>query len=66
MLTLAPELANGITRVKGVASKRIRLGNWLSVKQAQTLLNTPDVTTTKGCVIRNAVILPITNRRTII
>jgi site-specific recombinase XerC len=40
---LAPELANGITRVKGV-----RIGNWLSVKQAQTLLNTPDITTTKG------------------
>src|SRR5260370_38937431 len=45
---LAPELANGITRVKGVASKGIRLGHWLSVKQAQTLLNTPDITTTKG------------------
>src|SRR5260370_37935538 len=44
---LAPELANGITRVKGVASKGIRLGNWLSVKQAQTLLNTPDVKNTK-------------------
>src|ERR1035438_1368930 len=42
---LAPELANGITRVKGGASKGIRLGNWLSVKQAQTLLNAPDVTT---------------------
>ena len=27
---LAPELANGITRVKGVASKGVRLGNWLS------------------------------------
>jgi hypothetical protein len=35
---LAPELANGITRVKGVASKGIRLGNWLSVAQAQKLL----------------------------
>ena len=33
---LAPELANGITRVKGVASKGIPLANWLSVKQAQT------------------------------
>src|SRR5258708_19660528 len=44
---LAPELANGIIRVKGVASKGIRLGNWLSVKQAQALLNTPDVTPTK-------------------
>src|SRR5579872_5908805 len=45
---LAPELANGITRVKGVASKGVRLGNWLSVQQAQKLLNTPDATTTKG------------------
>jgi hypothetical protein len=41
---LAPELAAGIVRVKGVASKGVRLGNWLSVKQAQMLLNTPDVT----------------------
>src|SRR5579863_3358703 len=45
---LAPELANGITRVRGVASKGVRLGNWLSLKQAQALLNTPDITTTKG------------------
>jgi len=36
---LAPELANGITRVKGVASKGERLGNWLTAKQAQSLLN---------------------------
>ena len=45
---LAPELANGITRVKGVASKGVRLGNWLSLKQAQALLNAPDITTVKG------------------
>jgi hypothetical protein len=32
---LAPDLASGITRVKGVASKGVRLGNWLSLKQAQ-------------------------------
>jgi site-specific recombinase XerC len=37
---LAREIANGITRVKGVASKGVRVGNWLSAKQAQTLLNT--------------------------
>jgi site-specific recombinase XerC len=54
---LAPELANGITRVKGVASKGVRLGNWLSVKQAQTLLNAPDVTTTKG--LRDRAILAV-------
>src|SRR5215470_2468276 len=45
---LAPELANGITRVKGVASKGVRLGNWLSARQAQALLNAPDATTNKG------------------
>jgi site-specific recombinase XerD len=54
---LAPELANGITRVKGVASKGIRLGNWLSVQQAQKLLNAPDATTTKG--LRDRAILAV-------
>jgi hypothetical protein len=29
---LAPELATGITRIKGVASKGLRLGNWLSIR----------------------------------
>src|SRR3981081_3563110 len=45
---LAPELAAGITRIKGVKSRGVRVGNWLSIRQAQTLLNTPDVTTKKG------------------
>ena len=54
---LAPELANGIVRVKGVASKGIRLGNWLSLAQAQKLLNTPDVTATKG--LRDRAILAV-------
>src|SRR5436305_4522894 len=54
---LAPELANGIARVKGVASKGIRLGNWLSVQQAQKLLNAPDSTTTKG--LRDRAILAV-------
>jgi site-specific recombinase XerD len=54
---LAPELANGITRVKGVASKGVRLGNWLTVQQAQRLLNAPDATTTKG--LRDRAILAV-------
>jgi integrase len=54
---LAPEIANGITRVKGVASKGVRLGNWLTAKQAQALLNTPDATTVKG--IRDRAILAV-------
>jgi site-specific recombinase XerD len=45
---LAPELAAGIARIKGVRSQGVRVGNWLSLLQAQTLLNTPDVGTKKG------------------
>jgi len=41
-------MANGISRLKGVASKGVRLGNWLSARQAQTLLNPPDATTPEG------------------
>ena len=45
---LAPELAAGIARVKSAKSMGVRTGNWLSLKQAQALLNTPDITTMKG------------------
>jgi integrase/recombinase XerD len=45
---LAPELANGITRVKG-ASKGIRVGNWLSVKQARWSSRAPSRTPTSKC-----------------
>jgi site-specific recombinase XerD len=45
---LAPELAAGISRVKGAKSKGVRVGNWLSLRQAQALLNAPDATTKKG------------------
>jgi site-specific recombinase XerD len=54
---LAPELANGITRVKGVASKGVRLGNWLTARQSQALLNAPDATTNKG--LRDRAILAV-------
>src|SRR5271155_4706462 len=42
---LAPELAAGITPIKGVGAKGIRLGNWLTVRLAQALINTPDAST---------------------
>jgi site-specific recombinase XerC len=42
---LAPELAQGINRVKSVKSTGIRVGNWLSQPQAQALLSAPDTTT---------------------
>src|SRR5713101_50072 len=45
---LAPELAAGISRVKSVKSIGVRTGNWLSLRQAQALLGTPDAATTNG------------------
>ena len=54
---LAPELAAGICRVKSVKSIGIRVGNWLSVRQAQSLLNAPDAATVKG--LRDRAILAV-------
>jgi integrase/recombinase XerD len=54
---LAPELAAGISRVKSAKSVGIRVGNWLSLRQAQTLLNAPDILTVKG--LRDRAILAV-------
>jgi len=54
---LAPELAAGITRVKGVKMKGVRVGNWLSLRQAQVLLSAPDISTIKG--LRDRAILAV-------
>ena len=54
---LAPELAAGITRVKSVKSTGIRVGNWLSLRQAQALLSAPDIATVKG--LRDRAILAV-------
>jgi site-specific recombinase XerD len=54
---LAPELAAGIARVKSAKSVGIRMGNWLSLKQAQALLNTPDISTLRG--LRDRAILAV-------
>jgi len=45
---LAPELAAGIIRVKGVKATGVRVGNWLSLRQAQDLLSVPDIATLRG------------------
>jgi site-specific recombinase XerD len=69
---LAPELAAGIARIKGAKSKGVRVGSWLSTRQAQTLLNAPDVSTKKGlrdramlavllgCGLRRSEVAPLT------
>jgi site-specific recombinase XerD len=54
---LAPELAAGIARVKSAKSVGIRAGNWLSARQAQSLLNAPDITTARG--LRDRAILAV-------
>jgi len=54
---LAPELAEGIRRVKGVKMTGVRSGNWLSLRQAQALLSAPDITTLRG--LRDRAILGV-------
>jgi integrase len=54
---LAPEIAAGIARVRSAKSVGIRMGNWLSVRQAQSLLNAPDVSSVRG--LRDRAILAI-------
>jgi hypothetical protein len=45
---LGPEPASGIALIKGIPSHGTRVGNWLSLRQAEALLNAPDVRTKKG------------------
>src|SRR6202521_5261790 len=45
---IAPEIAAGIARIKSAKSTGVRVGNWLSLRQAQALLNAPDIATVKG------------------
>jgi site-specific recombinase XerC len=54
---LAPELAAGIARVKSAKSVGVRTGNWLSARQAQSLLNAPNVLTLRG--LRDRAILAV-------
>src|SRR5580698_1931551 len=54
---LAPELAAGISRVKSAKTQGIRVGNWLSLRQAQALLSAPDIATI--CGLRDRAILAV-------
>src|SRR5881628_1035970 len=45
---LSADLAAGIRRVKGVKKLGLRLGNWLSAEQGQTLWQAPDRERIKG------------------
>src|SRR5579863_1567514 len=54
---LATELAAGISRVKSAKTQGIRVGNWLSLRQAQALLSAPDITTVRG--LRDRAVLAV-------
>jgi integrase len=54
---LAPDLAAGIEPVGSAKPMGVRMGNWLSLKQAQALLNAPDIATMKG--LRDRAILAV-------
>jgi integrase len=54
---LAPALAAGIARIKGVRAQGVRTGNWLTLRQAQALLSAPDIDTAKG--LRDRAILAL-------
>jgi site-specific recombinase XerD len=45
---LSPELAAGIRRVKGAKKLGMRLGNWLTIAEARTLWQLPNVNSLKG------------------
>jgi integrase len=45
---LAPETAAAIARVKGTPRKGVRAGNWLTLDEAEQLLDLPDPLTKKG------------------
>ncbi|MGH9615010.1 MAG: tyrosine-type recombinase/integrase, partial [Bryobacteraceae bacterium] len=45
---MAPELAAGIGRVKGIKKEGIRTGNWLTAHQAEKLINAAGTETLKG------------------
>jgi site-specific recombinase XerD len=49
--------AQAIRRVEGVRNEGRRLGNWLSQKQAQSMIYAPDITTRKG--LRDRAILAV-------
>lgn len=49
--------ANGIGKVKGIPARGVRTGNWLTLDQAQKLINAPDLTRLKG--LRDRAILAV-------
>jgi len=54
---LEQSLANGVTHVPGVTAHGVRAGHWLTLEEAQVLLDTPDIATLKG--LRDRAVLAV-------
>jgi len=54
---IAETQGNGVAKVKGVKSSGVRSGNWLTLEQAQRLINAPDLSRLKG--LRDRAILAV-------
>ena len=54
---LGDQIATGISRASGIRQEGQRTGNWLTRREAQDLLNTPDTATLKG--LRDRTILAV-------
>lgn len=54
---LPQPIANGIAKVRGIRQEGVRMGNWLSLAEAQALIDAPDITTLKG--LRDRAILAV-------
>jgi len=52
---MSAEVANGIIRIKGLRNAGNKCGNWLSIEQAERLINAPDINSPIG--IRDRAIL---------
>ena len=50
-------MAAGIAKIKDVKSLGTRIGNWLSKKEAERLLQSPDITTIEG--LRDRAVLAV-------
>ena len=56
-LALSNEVASGIERISSLKFEGDRMGNWLTLEQAELLIKTPDITTLKG--MRDRAILAV-------
>lgn len=54
---ISPSISKGIIDVEGIKAHGTRAGNWMTKRDAQALLNAPDLTTLKG--LRDRAILAV-------